>query len=160
MSHGGPDRASLRYAGLWIRGVALLLDWLVFCSLFFPITRVVKGVWLMRATDHRWAHGHFVFDPLCLYFLLVMIAYFVLLEGLFGATLGKMIVGIRVVGSEGEPIGMAKSIVRNALRLVDGLPALNLLGIVLILTSPYKTRFGDRVARTRVVRVRGLARGT
>ncbi|MHC4609428.1 MAG: RDD family protein, partial [Planctomycetota bacterium] len=148
----------LRYAGLWIRGLALLLDWLVFCAAFFPITRVVKGVWLMRASDHRWTHGHFVFDPLCLYFLLVIIAYFVFLEGLFGATLGKMVVRIRVVAPDGEPIGMAKSIVRNALRLVDGLPALNLVGIVLILTSPQKARFGDRVARTRVVWSRGLVR--
>ena len=113
-----PGRA--RYAGLWIRGAALLLDWLVFCAVFFPITRVVKGVWLMRASDHRWADGHFVSDPLCLYFLAAIIGYFVLLEGLFGATLGKMLAGIRIVDMDGEPIGIGKSVVRNLLRVVDG----------------------------------------
>jgi uncharacterized RDD family membrane protein YckC len=140
-----------RYAGLWIRGLALLLDWLVFCAVFFPVTRVVKGVWLMRADDHDWTYGELVFDPLCLTFLIVIIAYYVMLEGFFGVTVGKMIVRIRVVGVDGERIGLARSVVRNALRLVDGLPALNIVGIVLILTSPQKARFGDLVARTRVV---------
>jgi uncharacterized RDD family membrane protein YckC len=146
-----PGRA--RYAGLWIRGAALLLDWLVFCAVFFPITRVVKGVWLMGPSDHRWVSGSFVSDPLCLYFLIVIIAYFVLLEGFFGATIGKWIVRVRVVGTDGERITMARSAARNALRVVDSLPALNVVGIVLILTSPEKARFGDRVARTRVIRI-------
>lgn len=158
MPHHDRELDSLRYAGLWIRFSALLLDGLLICMVCFPITRLVKGVWLMQASDHRWNQGNFIFDPLCLYFLLAIIAYFVLMEGLFGATLGKWLVGIRVVGINGERIGMSKSIIRNALRVVDGLPVLNILGIVLIHTSPYKARFGDRVAKTRVVCIRGLAR--
>ncbi|MHC4080829.1 MAG: RDD family protein [Planctomycetota bacterium] len=146
-----------RYAGLWIRGAALLLDWLVFCAAFFPITKVVKGVWLMGPSDHRWVSGSFISDPLCLCFLIVIIAYFVLLEGFFGATIGKGIVRVRVVGTDGGRITVAQSAVRNALRVVDSLPALNVVGIVLILTSPEKARFGDRVARTRVIRARGRA---
>ena len=153
MSHE-PGRA--RYAGLWIRGAALLLDWLVFCAVFFPITRVVKGVWLMGPSDHRWVSGSFVSDPLCLYFLIAIIAYFVLLEGLFGATIGKWIVRVRVVGTDGERMTMARSAARNALRVVDGLPVLNVVGIVLILTSPEKARFEDRVARTRVIHAGGF----
>ena len=113
MSHDGRELDAPRYAGLWIRGLALLLDWLLICGVCFPVTRVVKGVWLMLPDDHRWNQGLFIFDPLCLYFLLGIIGYFVLLEGLFGATAGKSIVGIRVVGTEGERIGMAKSIVRE-----------------------------------------------
>jgi uncharacterized RDD family membrane protein YckC len=143
----------VRYAGLWVRGAALVLDWLLFCAVFFPVTRVVKGVWLMGPSDHRWSHGSFVFDPLCLYFLIVIIAYFVGLEGLAGATVGKWLARIRVVGTDGARITMAQSVVRNALRVIDSLPTLNIVGIVLILLSPEKARFGDRVARTRVVHV-------
>ncbi len=130
----------------------MVLDWLLLSAVFFPITRWVKGVWIMGPSDHRWAHGNIVFDPLCLYFLLVIIAYFVSLEGFAGATIGKMLVGLRVVGTDGKRIGMAQSALRNALRIVDSLPILNVVGIVLILTSPEKARFGDRVARTRVIR--------
>jgi uncharacterized RDD family membrane protein YckC len=50
---------------------------------------------------------------------------------------------------------MARSAARNVLRVVDGLPVLNVVGIVLILTSPEKARFGDRVARTRVIHAGG-----
>jgi len=47
------------------RFAALLVDLLVFCALFFPITRMAKGVWLMTPTDHRWDSGLFVSDPIC-----------------------------------------------------------------------------------------------
>jgi len=130
------------------------LAFLLFCTCFFPITRLVKGVWLMSARDHNWVRGWFIFDPLCLVFLVIMALYFVLLEGLAGATLGKWLLGLRVVRVGGDRPGLWKSVVRNALRLVDSLPALNILGVILILRSPERVRFGDRVAGTRVIQVR------
>jgi uncharacterized RDD family membrane protein YckC len=138
-----------------VRGAALVLDWLLFCAVFFPVTRMVKGVWLMGPSDHRWSRGSIVFDPLCLYFLIVIIAYFILLEGFAGSTVGKWLVGVRVVGADGRRVSMTQSVVRNALRVVDSLPTLNVVGIVLILVSPEKARFGDRVAKTRVVHTTG-----
>ena len=134
--------------------LALVVDMLLFCAIFFPVTRIVKGVWIMGASDHRWARGFLVTDPLCLTFLAFMLLYFVLLEGLAGATLGKWVVGLKVVRREGGKPGLGRSAVRNLLRLVDGLPALSILGIILILRSPEGARFGDRVASTRVVRQR------
>jgi uncharacterized RDD family membrane protein YckC len=141
------------YAGLWPRFLALLADLALFCVFFFPITRLVKGVWLMSPRDHNWVNGWFVFDPLCLAFLVIMALYFVLLEGWLGATLGKWMLGLRVVRIDGGRPGLWKSAVRNVLRAVDSLPTLNITGIILILRSPERARFGDRVADTRVVRV-------
>lgn len=143
-----------RFAGLLPRALALLVDLLVFCAVFFPATRLLKGVWLMSATDHRWASGLFVTDPLCLGFLIVMFLYFVVLEGLAGATLGKMIVGIRVEQVEGGKPGLSKGFLRNVLRVIDGLPTLGILGIILMETSPERARLGDRIAGTRVIRAR------
>ena len=145
------------YARLLERFLALLIDALAFCTLFFPITRIVKGVWIMAPSDHRWAYGLFITDPLCVTFLVLMFLYFVLLEGLAGATLGKWILGLRVVRTEGGKPGLLRSALRNILRLVDGLPALNIVGIVLTLHSTEGARFGDRIAGTRVVRVRQSA---
>ena len=142
------------YAGIWRRFWALVIDGLLFCAIFFPVTRVVKGVWLMSAADHRCANGLFITDPLCLIFLALMVLYFILLEGLVGATLGKWALGLRVISTDGGRPGLGRSAARNLLRLIDGLPAFNIVGIVLILRSPEKARFGDRVAGTRVVRVR------
>jgi uncharacterized RDD family membrane protein YckC len=143
------------YAGLLPRFWALLIDLALFVSLFLPATRLVKGVWIMNATDHRWAKGLFITDPLCIAFLIVMLFYFVILEGLEGGTLGKLILGLRVINADdGSKPGLTKSLVRNLFRFVDGLPALNILGIVLIVRSPQHARFGDRVADTRVVNLR------
>ena len=144
----------VQYAGLWERFLALLADTLLFCACFFPITRLVKGVWLMTPNDHRWVRGWFVFDPLCLTFLAIMALYFVLLEGLAGATPGKWLLGLRVVRIDGRRPGLWKSLLRNALRVVDSLPTLHILGAILIARSAERARFGDRVAGTRVIRVR------
>jgi uncharacterized RDD family membrane protein YckC len=144
----------VQYAGLCDRFLALLADTLLFCACFFPITRLVKGVWLMSPNDHRWVRSWFIFDPLCLIFLVIMALYFVILEGLAGATLGKWLLGLRVVQIDGGRPGLWKSALRNALRLVDSLPTLNILGAILISSSAERARFGDRMSGTRVIRVR------
>ena len=142
-----------QHAGLGIRFAALVIDALVFCAVFFPVTRLVKGVWLMGAADHRWTFGLFITDSLCLAFLAVMVVYGVLLEGLFGATLGKWLTGLRVVKRGDGKSGLKRSAVRNLLRLIDALPAFSILGVVLIMRSSERARFGDRAAGTRVLRV-------
>jgi uncharacterized RDD family membrane protein YckC len=147
-----PDRTKIVYAGIWRRLGALVVDGLLFCVVFLPATRIVKGVWIMNTADHRWANGLLISDPLCLIFLALMFLYFVLFEGLVGATLGKWALGLRVVSTGGINPGLARSALRNVLRLVDGLPAFNIVGVVLILRSPEGARFGDRAAGTRVIR--------
>ncbi len=144
-----PD--SIRYAGLGVRFAALLLDLLTFCVFFFPITRLVKGVWLMSPLDHRWSSGLFISDPICIAFFVVMGLYYVLLEGWCGLTVGKWLVGLRVIAAGGDKPGLKRALLRNLLRAVDSLPAFNLLGVVLILLSPERARLGDRWAGTRVV---------
>ena len=145
------------YGGLWIRFLALAADGILFCLVFFPITRLVKGVWIMSRSDHLWGYGWLVTDPISITFLVIIAMYFIVLEGVFGATLGKWLVGLRVVRIDGGRPGLVKSTLRNTLRLADSLPFLSILGAVLILTSPERTRIGDRVAGTRVIRVRSPA---
>ena len=142
----------LKFAGLWPRFSALLLDFLLLSLIFLPTTRIVKGVWLMKPYDHEWVSGWFITDPLCMAFLVAILLYFVLFEALLGATPGKLMLHLRVVDTTGKKPGLARSLSRNILRAVDSLPAFNILGVVLILRSPERARFGDRIAGTRVVR--------
>ena len=146
-------KSKVEYARRGERFLALLVDVLLFCAFFFPVTRIVKGVWLMSPRDHNWTRGWFIFDPLCLIFLVIMGLYFVFLEGWLGATVGKRVLGLRVVGIDGGRAGLWKGALRNLLRLVDGLPAFNLLGVILIQRSEDRARFGDRIAGTRVIRI-------
>jgi len=102
----------------------------------------------MSPQEHLWG----ILDPICLVFLFVIFAYFILLEAYVGWTAGKRIMGMRVVDDSGSKIGIMKSLIRNLLRLVDGLPAFNILGIILIASSTKDQRFGDRIAKTFVVK--------
>ncbi|MEW6336463.1 MAG: RDD family protein [Acidobacteriota bacterium] len=148
------NRSPDEYAGAMPRALALVLDVAVLSAVFFPVTRVVKGTWVMTASDHQWSRGWLVTDPLCLAFLLVMLLYFVVFEAFVGGTPGKLVLRLRVVGADGSPVGLRRAIVRNLLRVVDSLPALGILGAVLIASSNERTRIGDRVAGTRVIRGR------
>jgi len=130
------------------RGVALILDFLFLSIFFFPATYLYSGKWVMGPEEHLWG----ISDPICLVFLFVIFAYFTFMEAYVGWTIGKRILSIRVVDEAGNKIGLSKSLLRNLLRLVDGLPALNILGIVLIACSAEGQRFGDRVAKTYVIR--------
>ena len=140
------------YAGCWPRLTALVADIVLMSCVFFPVTRIVKGTWVMSASDHGWVRGWFVSDPLCLSFLVVMFLYFALLEGLGGATVGKRLMGLRVVDVNGGRAGLSRSVIRNVLRVIDGLPTMGLVGAVLIATRADRARVGDLVAGTRVVR--------
>ncbi len=74
-----------------------------------------------------------------------------MLEGYLGQTLGKMLVGIRVVQeSTGEVPGIGATALRTVLRIVDWL-RFYLVAFVTVLASQKNQRLGDMAARTLVV---------
>ena len=86
-------------------------------------------------------------------YAVVVFLYFVLLESYRGQTLGKMVVGIKVVGeTTGAPPDLAAATARTALRLVDGL-ASYLVAFITVLATAKRQRLGDIAAHTVVVRV-------
>lgn len=89
--------------------------------------------------------------------VLLWVLYYILLEGLFGATIGKWAFRLRVMQLDGRPLGLRAVIVRNVLRLVDVLPVGYLLGGIVALLSPLRRRVGDRVAQTIVIPREALA---
>jgi len=70
-----------------------------------------------------------------------------------GQTLGKRVLGIRVVAANGAPVGWMGAFVRNLLRAVDMLPIGYAAGLVAGLFDPWGRRLGDLVAGTLVVHV-------
>jgi uncharacterized RDD family membrane protein YckC len=82
----------------------------------------------------------------------IVFAYYIVLEAIFGATLGKLATNLRVVReSDGGPIDWSASVIRNVLRVIDGL-VLYLVGLIAMCFSKKRQRIGDRVAGTVVVR--------
>lgn len=68
-----------------------------------------------------------------------------------GRTLGKRWLNLRVIMTDGRPIGWGPSLIRNLLRVVDGLPGAYTVGLVSILLTRDFQRIGDIVAGTLVV---------
>lgn len=70
-----------------------------------------------------------------------------------GQTPGKRVLGLRVVGGDGAPVGWLPAIVRNLLRTADMLPFGYAAGLLTCLCDRHGRRLGDLVADTVVVHV-------
>lgn len=79
--------------------------------------------------------------------------YFIVLEGLFGRTVGKRVAGVVVVSRDGSRITFGQSATRNLLRVVDGILSYA-VGLVVMLLGEDRQRIGDLAAGTLVVRAR------
>lgn len=86
----GKGSTTYRYAGFWIRVAASLID-----SLF------LVGLSFLLFNPLRRAMGYMddVLSPVDLIELITNFLYFILLTWWFGQTLGKMLVGIRVISA-------------------------------------------------------------
>jgi uncharacterized RDD family membrane protein YckC len=69
-----------------------------------------------------------------------------------GRTPGKRVTHLRVVRTEGAPVDLPASAIRNLLRLIDLLPAAYLIGLMSILLTEHNQRLGDLAAGTLVIR--------
>jgi uncharacterized RDD family membrane protein YckC len=87
-----------------------------------------------------------------LIYLLMVFAYYMLMEGYLGQTVGKMLLGIKVVReSDGGVPGLGGAAIRTALRIIDGL-FFYLVAFIAVLASGKNQRLGDMLAHTLVVR--------
>ena len=136
----------MTYIGVGRRFVALLIDGLVtgFAWAAFVDVETADGV-----TSIRWEGWDFVIP------LLITLAYFIVLEGLFGATVGKLVLGIRVRRPDGSRIGFGAATIRNLARVVDAFPYVipYLVGGIAVIRSETDQRFGDRWGSTVVILV-------
>ena len=143
----------MTYAGLGRRAVAVIVDGLLSLNVAVPLGLLGGGyrsttITTPSGTSHTYS---FVVTgvPLILT-VLIWLAYMTYMEGTTGASFGKRATGIRVSKLDGSPMDLRAALIRNLLRLVDGL-FLYLVGVLLALNSPTRQRLGDRVAGTVVV---------
>ena len=69
-----------------------------------------------------------------------------------GQTFGKRLMKIRVVGSDGAPVTVFQSAIRNLLRLIDFMPFCYPVGLVCMLADARHRRLGDIAAGTILIR--------
>lgn len=132
-------------AGVGIRAVAWLLDAAV---LGVVLTTVLCGLAMLTSLL-----GGFAEALIYISVFVIQFGYATLLEWRWrGQTIGKRIVGLRVLSSRGVPIDFTASVIRNLVRIVDSLPFFYLVGGISALASG--RRLGDLAAETIVVRER------
>lgn len=144
-------------AGLMSRFLALLLDTFVSLVIAYIGMLVVMlasaGLSLASGGEGSGfgAAGQFII------WFLVDWGYLVLLESIWsGQTVGKRVLGLRVIQDTGVRIGVTQSLLRNLVRPVDRLPLFYFVGGVFALFSESQQRLGDLLAGTIVVRERRL----
>jgi uncharacterized RDD family membrane protein YckC len=84
----------------------------------------------------------------------VSLLLFSFMEGHWGISPGKRLVGIKVLGTDLKTCGFGRAIIRNLLKCVDGFFNF-MIGIMVVALSENWQRIGDQAARTVVVDVRG-----
>ncbi len=140
-------QTQVQYVGVGRRFVATLVDSILYLIVFVVVAVVSGNAQASGGSASASLSGAPALILDILFFL-----YYIVLEAVLGATLGKLLLGLRVVNVDGSRIGWGASIIRNLLRIIDALPFFYLLGAILIWTSPQRQRLGDRVAKTVVVR--------
>ena len=125
---------------IWHRVGAFFIDSILMGLLWVPV--ILAGAVL----------GDIGFLVLTFMGLAVTLVYGFLLEGLYGYTPGKYLLGLVVIKSDGSNCTIGASILRNLLWIVDSLPTFNLVAIVSILLTDDNQRVGDLVSDTVVVK--------
>lgn len=141
--------------GVGIRGVAIAIDSIVWFALFFVSTYAIALATGQIESTPEGANAELEGTLGTVGFatwLALGIGYHTFFEWRSGKTLGKYLVSIRAVESDGSSLTLRSSLLRNLLRIVDWLPLFYVLGIVLVVVSDGRVRLGDRVGGTAVVR--------
>ncbi len=133
-------------AGFWIRFLAWILDFVV-------LAVIASVVWLLgnlaageSVTPLRLAAIGAVFN------LFFRAAYYIVLHGATGQTVGKLITGVKVVALDGSEISYGVAFLRWLGYLLSNLTLL--IGYILAGIRADKRALHDLVAGTRVVYVR------
>lgn len=148
------ENVPLRYdiATAGSRSAAFLID---FTIVFF----ITLGIQVMAALAQ--AVGDFLSSYFIAIFYLVLgtlfWVYFVINEMIFdGSSIGKRMLGLRVIKDNGTPIDLVDSLTRNFVRYIDLLPGTCLVGFIVMMLNDQSKRLGDYAAGTLVVRVRSV----
>jgi len=120
-----------RLAGFWVRLFAYLIDWFVLQAagnIFFT--------WLVPDT----------ITMVVLWFVLIL-SYFILMTYVFGQTLGKMVMGIRVEMSDGKERSFGAVVLRETIGRAASLIFFG-FGYWMIVFDKKKRAMHDRIAET------------
>ena len=154
----GPERAEYARDARISRALALAADLIIFgvisvvVNSVYGVTQNGPGPGVLFTLGGVSGGGHTTTTAVDWPLLtLIWLLYFTVPEALFGASPGKLWNKLRVVRLDGRPLRLRDVVIRNVVRLIDGLPFLYLIGGASVLATRGSQRLGDLVAGTTVV---------
>jgi uncharacterized RDD family membrane protein YckC len=128
--------------GVGRRAVAIIID---------TIVLGILGYLIAALTGQTSEAGFNMSGAPAFLWMFVALGYYIVMEKLRGATLGKMAMSLKVVKQDGSALDWQASVVRNVLRIIDGI-FFYLVGAIVVWVSKGKQRLGDMAAHTLVVK--------
>ncbi len=142
-------RLAIPLAGIGSRFAAWLIDWWCSVALAVACTQVA-GLFIVFGADA-------VLAARILSYFSCNIAYGIASEWIMrGQSVGKRLLGLRVVDVGGRRLRFSQVALRNLLRFLDMLPAAYAVGGLSVVLSSRSQRLGDMLANTAVVAARPL----
>jgi uncharacterized RDD family membrane protein YckC len=147
-----PITGGLAYVGFWVRLGAKLID-----GLIIGVVVGLPTIILLLSGAFTPASGGRGLDlrPLLIQVLIqfvsqaLMVTFNALFLGKFGATPGKMALGLRVVTAEGAPISWGRAWGRSAAEIISGM--ICDIGYIIAAFDEQKRTLHDHIASTRVI---------
>ncbi len=149
-----PEGAQLQFAvaGPLARGLAWLVDALIRLVILIGMSMLIFAGLDFSSDDILSDNGVSVATGLFLMMqFLLSWFYTTLFEASTGTTPGKRLYKLWVIHDNGTPLNASGALVRNFLRAVDGLPFLNMVGLITMLVDNRFRRLGDLAAGTLVI---------
>ena len=144
----------LAYAGFWIRFLAKLIDGLIIGFVigipiaFFVFPRLLSG---SSPQLQSWV-SFFMAAPWQVAEAAVGVLFNGFFLGKFGATPGKMALGLKVVTADGNTIGYGRAFGRSAAEIISRI--ICFIGYIIAGFDTQKRALHDHIASTRVIKTR------
>ncbi len=150
-----PENVTFGYqvAGIGSRFLATLIDTLI--VILLQVVVIVSFILILNALNLPLFGSEisaWVYAVLGMIAFIFYWGYYIFFEIFWnGQSPGKRRVGIRVIRTDGTPITLSESLIRNLTRVVDFLPAAYGIGIITMFIDKQSRRLGDLAAGTIVV---------
>jgi uncharacterized RDD family membrane protein YckC len=148
----------LKRAGFWYRSAAYIVDMILLGVVvgILALPFIMFSVWADTIDQTSWIVAMVIIVNLVIGIIVlgVLFCYFVILEGRFGRTVGKYLLGLKVLNTGGMPVGYKEALLRNIPKFFGNFIFIDAL-IMVVFFGKEKQRGFDKVADTIVVHSRG-----
>jgi len=149
-----PENVAFGYqvAGIGSRFLAALIDTLLIALLQVVVIITFAVILNTSGIDPFGSMSAWIAAIFSLVLFVFYSGYYLLFEIFWnGQSPGKRWTGLRVLRTDGTPISLSESLIRNLVRIVDFLPAMYGAGVITMFIDKQSRRLGDLAAGTLVV---------